>query len=76
MTNWNLGSTHALTNNLSLEVSYVGNHGSNLTGIRDLNMITPKPGHSDRSLPLPLPEVCQYDGETMPVPTTTACRPL
>jgi hypothetical protein len=37
MTNWNLGITHAFTNNLSLEVSYVGNHGSNLTGFRDLN---------------------------------------
>jgi hypothetical protein len=41
MTNWNLGITHAFTNNLSLEVSYVGNHGSNLTGFRDLNMIDP-----------------------------------
>jgi hypothetical protein len=37
MTNWNLGITHAFNNNLSLEVSYVGNHGSNLTGFRDLN---------------------------------------
>jgi len=41
MTNWNLGITHAFTNNLSLEVSYVGNHGSNLTGFRDINMINP-----------------------------------
>jgi len=41
MTNWNLGITHAFTNNLSLEVSYVGNHGSNLTGFLDLNMINP-----------------------------------
>ncbi len=37
MQSWNLGITHAFTNNLSLEVSYVGNHGSNLTGIKDLN---------------------------------------
>jgi hypothetical protein len=37
MTNWNLGITHAFTNNLSLEVSYVGNHGSNMTGFVDLN---------------------------------------
>ena len=41
MTNWNLGITHAFTNNLSLEVSYVGNHGSNLTGFVDLNQINP-----------------------------------
>jgi len=41
MTNWNLGITHAFTNNLSLEVSYVGNHGSNMTGFVDLNAINP-----------------------------------
>jgi hypothetical protein len=28
---------HAFTPNISLEVAYVGNHGSNLTGIRDIN---------------------------------------
>ena len=41
MTNWNLGITHAFTNNLSLEVSYVGNHGSHMTGFVDLNQIDP-----------------------------------
>jgi carboxypeptidase family protein len=35
--NWNLGITHAFTTNLSLEVGYVGNHGTRLTGLRDLN---------------------------------------
>jgi hypothetical protein len=35
--NWTLGVQHAFTPNLSLEVAYVGNHGSNLTGIRDIN---------------------------------------
>jgi hypothetical protein len=34
---WNLGIQHAFTTNLSLEVGYVGNHGSNLVGIRDIN---------------------------------------
>ena len=34
---WNLSLQHAFTPNLSLEVAYVGNHGSNLTGIRDIN---------------------------------------
>jgi hypothetical protein len=35
--NWTLNLQHAITPNLSLEVAYVGNHGSNLTGIRDIN---------------------------------------
>jgi Carboxypeptidase regulatory-like domain/TonB dependent receptor len=35
--NWTLNVQHALTPNLSLEAAYVGNHGSNLTGIRDIN---------------------------------------
>jgi hypothetical protein len=37
MTNWSLGITHAFTNNLSLEVGYVGTHGSELSGFVDLN---------------------------------------
>jgi hypothetical protein len=35
--NWTLNIQHAFTPNLSLEVGYVGNHGTNLTGIRDVN---------------------------------------
>ena len=35
--NWTLNLQHAFTQNLSLEVAYVGNHGSHLTGIRDIN---------------------------------------
>ena len=35
--NWTLNVQHAFTPNLSLEIAYVGNHGSNLTGIRDIN---------------------------------------
>ncbi|MGA8619303.1 MAG: carboxypeptidase regulatory-like domain-containing protein [Candidatus Sulfotelmatobacter sp.] len=35
--NWTLGVQHSFTQNLSLEIAYVGNHGSNLTGIRDIN---------------------------------------
>jgi hypothetical protein len=40
--NWTLNLQHAFTPNLSLEVAYVGNHGDNLTGIRDINQ--PPPG--------------------------------
>jgi hypothetical protein len=42
--NWNLGVQHAFTNNFSLEVGYVGNHGDRLTGVRDLNQINPATG--------------------------------
>ncbi len=35
--NWTLNIQHAFTPNLSIEAAYVGNHGSNLTGIRDIN---------------------------------------
>ncbi|MGA8764248.1 MAG: carboxypeptidase regulatory-like domain-containing protein [Candidatus Sulfotelmatobacter sp.] len=38
---WTLNLQHAFTPNLSLEVAYVGNHGTNLTGIRDANQETP-----------------------------------
>jgi hypothetical protein len=35
--NWDLGVQHSFGNNLSLEVGYVGDHGSRLLGFRDLN---------------------------------------
>ena len=66
MTNWNLGITHAFTNNLSLEVSYVGNHGSNLTGFLDLNMINPNDpreiacGHCEADADRPLAAAFPY----------------
>jgi outer membrane receptor protein involved in Fe transport len=34
---WSVNVQHALGNNLSMEVGYVGNHGSNLMGVRDIN---------------------------------------
>jgi len=34
---WTFGMQHAITSNLTLEMAYVGNHGSNLVGIRDIN---------------------------------------
>jgi hypothetical protein len=34
---WTLSLQHAFTTNLSMEAAYVGNHGSNLIGIRDIN---------------------------------------
>ena len=44
MVNWSLGVQHALNNNLSLEVGYVGNRGDSLTGFIDLNQINPATG--------------------------------
>ena len=35
--NWNLNLQHSFTPNLSLEAAYVGNRGTNLMGIRDIN---------------------------------------
>jgi len=35
--NWTLNLQHAFTQNMSIEAAYVGNRGSNLTGIRDIN---------------------------------------
>jgi len=35
--NWNLNLQHAFTPNVSMEIAYVANRGSNLTGIRDIN---------------------------------------
>jgi hypothetical protein len=37
MVDWNVGVEHSFTNNLSLDVSYVGNHGGHLLGIIDVN---------------------------------------
>jgi hypothetical protein len=35
--NWTFSMQHAFTPNLTLEMAYVGNHGGNLIGIRDIN---------------------------------------
>lgn len=35
--NWTFSIQHAFTPNLSLELAYVGNHGTNLIGIHDIN---------------------------------------
>jgi Carboxypeptidase regulatory-like domain/TonB dependent receptor len=39
VTTWSLGIQRALTNTLSLDVSYVGNHATKLVGLSDLNQI-------------------------------------
>ncbi len=39
--NWTLGIQHAFSNKLSLESTYVGNHGVKLTGVLDINQVNP-----------------------------------
>jgi hypothetical protein len=39
---WTVNMQHAFNSNLSLELGYVGNHGSKLTGIRDINQPDPQ----------------------------------
>jgi hypothetical protein len=38
---WNLGIQHAFNSKVTLETSYVGNHGSKLVGIHDINQNVP-----------------------------------
>ena len=38
---WNLNIQHALNSKVTLEAAYVGNHGSKLLGIRDVNQVDP-----------------------------------
>ncbi len=40
--NWTLNLQHAFTPNFTLEVAYVGNHGSKLSNIRDVNQVNPQ----------------------------------
>jgi Carboxypeptidase regulatory-like domain/TonB dependent receptor len=37
VSNWTFGIQHAITSDLSMDISYVGSHGSRLNGIRDIN---------------------------------------
>jgi hypothetical protein len=37
VSSWNVNIQHSLTPAVSLEIGYVGNHGSNLVGVRDIN---------------------------------------
>ena len=41
VSNWTVNLQHSFTSNLVLEVAYVGNHGSSLVGIRDINQVDP-----------------------------------
>ncbi len=42
VSSWDLNIEHSFTPNLVLEVGYVGNHGSRLVGIHDINQVNPQ----------------------------------
>jgi hypothetical protein len=44
--NWNIDIQHAITNNLSIDIGYVGNHGSKLLGKLNINQPAPFSGWS------------------------------
>jgi hypothetical protein len=41
VTTWTAEIQHSITNDLSLEVGYVGDHGTGLIGFRDINQLNP-----------------------------------
>src|SRR5467141_4903576 len=65
--NWTLGIQHAFSGKLSLEATYVGNHGVRLIGVRDLNQPAVGSGWSPAEITacyqsLYNPDVCAADG--------------
>jgi len=48
--NWNLDVQHAITNSLSIDVGYVGNHGTKLLGKQNLNQPAPFSGWGNSSV--------------------------
>lgn len=55
---WNLNVQHAITSKIILEAAYVGNHGSKLLGIRDVNQPTVGAGWADCIASNYAPGVC------------------
>jgi hypothetical protein len=73
--NWTLNLQHAFTPNVSIEAAYVGNRGTNLTGIRDINQPPvgsgwPAANVAECNLPANLVNGGHYDtGNTLNLPT-------
>ncbi|MBZ5656242.1 MAG: TonB-dependent receptor [Acidobacteriia bacterium] len=67
--NWTLSLQHAFTPDLSLELAYVGNHGSKLTGISDINQSPVGSGWSPTRVQDCIasgysnPDICAGDGD-------------
>lgn len=54
VSNWTVNIEHSFTQNLVLQVAYVGNHGSRLVGIRDINQVNPALDDGSEQLGRPL----------------------
>jgi hypothetical protein len=67
---WNVDIQHAITNSLSLDVAYVGNHGTKLVGLTDLNQPQPvggfSPGWGNPSVAGTPAAVCLASGNCSP----------
>jgi hypothetical protein len=50
--NWTLNLQHAVTNNVSFEIAYVGDHGSKLVGIHDINQPPAGAGWTAAAIPM------------------------
>jgi hypothetical protein len=68
--NWNIDIQHAITNNLSMDVGYVGNHGTKLLGKLNLNQPQPfsdaTPAGEQFSQPFTAPCAFNVSGGTVP----------
>ncbi len=67
VTNWTVNIQHSFTPNLVLEVAYVGNHGSSLVGIRDINQVNPAdPAEiAAQAAGCPIPNTCEQVGRPL-----------
>jgi len=54
--NWTLNLQHAISNNLSLELAYVGDHGFNLVGVHDINQPPPGSGWTPAAIAAAAPD--------------------
>ncbi|MBZ5523309.1 MAG: carboxypeptidase regulatory-like domain-containing protein [Acidobacteriia bacterium] len=67
VSNWALNVQHSFTPNLVLEVGYVGNHGSRLVGIRDINQVNPGDPNeiAAQAAGCPVANVCEQVGRPL-----------
>jgi len=66
---WSLGIQHAITHNISLDVSYVGNHATKLLGLEYTNTPSPGAGYCLGFTPAQIAAVAAASPST-PCPTT------
>ncbi len=72
---WTLSLTHAFTNNLSLEVAYVGTHGGRLLGFQNINDPTLGSGFTAGQIAAGDPSVASAASENANRPFTLNCAP-